>query len=44
MDIETFLTPGLGDATYLVASEGEAALVDPQRDASRFIEAADRWG
>ena len=44
MDIETFLTPGLGDATYLVASEGEAALVDPQRDAERFIEAADRWG
>jgi len=44
MDIETFLTPGLGDATYLVASEGEAALVDPQRDAWRFIEAADRWG
>ena len=44
MDIETFLTPGLGDATYLVASEGEAALVDPQRDAWRFIEAAERWG
>jgi hydroxyacylglutathione hydrolase len=44
MDIQMFLTPGLGDATYLVASEGEAALIDPQRDAWRFIDAADRWG
>lgn len=44
MEIETFLTPGLGDATYLVASEGEAALIDPQRDAWRFVEAAERWG
>ena len=28
MDIEMFLTPGLGDATWLIGSEGEAALVD----------------
>ncbi len=44
MDIETFLTPGLGDATYLVASDGEAALIDPQRDWWRFVDAAERWG
>lgn len=44
MDIEMFLTPGLGDATWLVGSDGEAALVDPQRDAARFLEAADRRG
>lgn len=39
-----FLTPGLGDATWLVASDGEAAVVDPQRDVARFLEAADRRG
>lgn len=44
MDIEMFLTPGLGDATWLVASDGEAALIDPQRDVARFLEAADRRG
>ena len=44
MDVELFLTPGLGDATYLVASQGEAALVDPQRDVWRFLEVADRRG
>ena len=44
MDIEMFLTPGLGDATWLIGSEGEAALVDPQRDVARFLEAADRRG
>ena len=40
MDIELFTTPGLGDTSYLVASNGEAALVDPQRDAWRFLAVA----
>lgn len=40
MDLELFTTPGLGDASYLIASEGEAALVDPQRDAWRFLAVA----
>ncbi len=44
MDIEMFLTPGLGDATWMVASNGEAALVDPQRDVSRFLDVADDRG
>jgi hydroxyacylglutathione hydrolase len=42
VDLESFVTEGLGDTTYLVASEGEAALVDPQRDAWRFLEVAER--
>ena len=42
MDLELFVTPGLGDASYLVASGGEAVLVDPQRDAWRFLEVAER--
>lgn len=42
MDFELFITPGLGDNSYLIASGGEAALVDPQRDAWRFLEAAER--
>lgn len=44
MDIEMFLTPGLGDATWMVASDGEAAIIDPQRDVARFLDAADRKG
>ena len=45
MDIEIFATPGLGDTSFLIASEGEAALVDPQRDAWRFlaVAAAREW-
>ncbi|TAK03109.1 MAG: MBL fold metallo-hydrolase [Chloroflexota bacterium] len=44
MDIELFTTEGLGDASYLVASDGEAAIIDPQRDAWRFLAVADRRG
>jgi hydroxyacylglutathione hydrolase len=40
--IEQFVTPGLGDNSYLMVSDGEAVLVDPQRDAWRFLEIADR--
>jgi hydroxyacylglutathione hydrolase len=42
MDLELFVTPGLGDASYLLASGGEAVLIDPQRDAWRFLEVAER--
>ncbi|HEX2627326.1 MAG TPA: MBL fold metallo-hydrolase [Candidatus Limnocylindrales bacterium] len=44
MDLELFVTPGLGDASYLLASGGEAVLVDPQRDAWRFLEVAGKRG
>jgi glyoxylase-like metal-dependent hydrolase (beta-lactamase superfamily II)/rhodanese-related sulfurtransferase len=44
MDLELFTTAGLGDTSYLVASRGEAALVDPQRDAWRFLAVAERRG
>ncbi|MCI0583217.1 MAG: MBL fold metallo-hydrolase [Chloroflexi bacterium] len=44
MDVELFTTEGLGDASYLIASEGEAALVDPQRDAWRFLAVAEARG
>ena len=40
MEIELFVTPGLGDNTYMVASDGQAALIDPQRDIDRFLEGA----
>ena len=45
MDLEIVLTPGLGNATYLVASGGEAAVVDPPRDAWRVtaVAAARGW-
>jgi glyoxylase-like metal-dependent hydrolase (beta-lactamase superfamily II)/rhodanese-related sulfurtransferase len=44
MDLELFVTPGLGDASYLLASGRDAVLVDPQRDAWRFLEAAEHRG
>lgn len=44
MDLELFVTPGLGDTSYLLASGREAVLVDPQRDAWRFLEVAHERG
>jgi len=44
VDLELFVTRGLGDASYLLASGREAILVDPQRDAWRFIAAAEAKG
>ncbi len=40
MDVLTFRTPGLGDQTYLLVHDGQAVLVDPQRDIDRFLTAA----
>ena len=40
MDYELFVTPGLGDNSYLVVSGDEAVVVDPQRDAWRFLAVA----
>jgi glyoxylase-like metal-dependent hydrolase (beta-lactamase superfamily II)/rhodanese-related sulfurtransferase len=44
MDLEVFVTLGLGDSSFLVASGDEAVVVDPQRDAWRFVDAAARKG
>jgi hydroxyacylglutathione hydrolase len=44
LDLEVFVTPGLGDNSYLVGSGGEALVVDPQRDVGRFLDAAERRG
>ena len=44
MDLEIILTPGLGNATYLLASDGEAVVVDPPRDAWRVTSLADARG
>ncbi|HZD72766.1 MAG TPA: MBL fold metallo-hydrolase, partial [Actinomycetota bacterium] len=42
--VEVFVTAGLGDNSYLVSSDGEAVVVDPQRDAWRFLQAAEARG
>jgi hydroxyacylglutathione hydrolase len=42
MGLELFVTHGLGDNSYLLSSAGEAALIDPQRDAWRFLTKAER--
>ncbi len=44
MELDLFVTRGLGDTSYLLASGREAVLVDPQRDAWRFVAAAERRG
>ncbi len=41
MDYKLFVTPGLGDNSYLLISGQEAALIDPQRDAWRFLAVAE---
>ena len=42
--IEIFTTTALGDNTYLLAVGQDAALIDPQRDAWRFLAAAQSRG
>lgn len=37
MDVEAVITEGVGNSSYMLVSEGEAVLVDPQRDAWRFL-------
>src|SRR5262249_5075048 len=41
VNIDVIVTVELGDTSYLLVSEGEAVLVDPQRDAWRFVAAAE---
>jgi hydroxyacylglutathione hydrolase len=43
-EIQAFATTALGDNTYLLAVGRDAALVDPQRDAWRFLAAAESRG
>jgi glyoxylase-like metal-dependent hydrolase (beta-lactamase superfamily II) len=44
MDLELVVTPGLGDNSYVLASGDEAVIVDPQRDAGRFLALAESKG
>jgi hydroxyacylglutathione hydrolase len=41
LDLELFVTEGLGDNTYLLASGDEALIIDPQRDVGRFLAVAE---
>src|ERR1700689_1164310 len=41
MNIEQFYLTCLSHASYMVASEGEAAVVDPQRDVEIYLKAAE---
>jgi glyoxylase-like metal-dependent hydrolase (beta-lactamase superfamily II) len=36
MQFERFFVPGLAHASYLVASEGEAVVVDPERNVAGY--------
>jgi glyoxylase-like metal-dependent hydrolase (beta-lactamase superfamily II)/rhodanese-related sulfurtransferase len=44
MKITQFVTDSLGDASYIVISDGIAAVVDPQRDVRPFLAAAREHG
>ena len=44
MDLELILTPGLGNASFLIGAGREAAVIDPPRDAWRVVAAAERRG
>ena len=41
MYLEQFYLTCLSHASYMIASEGEAAVVDPQRDVDIYLKAAD---
>ncbi|HWW60122.1 MAG TPA: MBL fold metallo-hydrolase [Thermoanaerobaculia bacterium] len=43
-DFHQFYLGCLAHASYLIASNGEAAVVDPQRDVDQYIDEADRRG
>jgi hydroxyacylglutathione hydrolase len=43
-EIQVFPTRALGDTTYLLTVGSDAALIDPQRDAWRFLAAAESQG
>jgi hydroxyacylglutathione hydrolase len=38
MYIERFFVPGLAHASYLIASEGEAVVIDPERNVSGYVD------
>jgi hydroxyacylglutathione hydrolase len=42
MQITTVRTPGLGDSTYVAVHDGQALVVDPQRDIDRFLFSLDQ--
>src|SRR4051812_5557685 len=44
VQVERFYLACLAHASYLVASEGVAAVIDPQRDVDIYLEAASRQG
>ena len=46
MVIKQFVDEGLGNSSYLIASEetGLAAAIDPQRDVDRYLPVAERLG
>jgi glyoxylase-like metal-dependent hydrolase (beta-lactamase superfamily II)/rhodanese-related sulfurtransferase len=44
MDLEILRTPGLGNSTYVLASDGDALVVDPPRDVWRLREVVEPRG
>src|SRR5262245_32275799 len=44
VDVELVVTKGLGDNSFVIASGGDAAVIDPQRDAERFLSLAEARG
>src|SRR5712672_4825391 len=44
MYFEQFYLTCLAHASYMIGSQGEAAIIDPQRDVDLYLEAADEQG
>jgi glyoxylase-like metal-dependent hydrolase (beta-lactamase superfamily II)/rhodanese-related sulfurtransferase len=44
VELDLFVTPGLGDTSYLLTSGDEAAAIDPQRDIARLVGTAKARG
>ena len=44
MELDVLVTEGLGDSSYVLSWGDEAAVIDPQRDVERFVDAASARG
>jgi hydroxyacylglutathione hydrolase len=44
MEFQRFETPGIAHYAYLIADDGEAAIVDPRRDVDEYLRAAQQLG
>lgn len=43
MELKTFYAPGVSHFSYMLLSDGQAVVIDPQRDIETYLETAAEW-